>query len=154
MSIAKTAEQKAKKNARERARRAAKAGSSPKPTRAKKEPRATKGEGDDPAPRARGKEVDVTKLKPGETVKMLAATHRLQKKVEKCEDAHERAKRDAREAKAKLEKARTALRKEIDEQRFGPGELFGPGAATDHVKGDTSGEEDDDDGEGELAESA
>jgi hypothetical protein len=147
-----TPEQRRAKTEREKARRArlkAEKGesSTPKKPKANKTKKGAKGE---PELAARsGKEVDVATLKPGETVKMLGAVHKLQKRVETAEAACERAKRDHREARAKLEKARTALKKEIDEQRFGPGELYGPGADTMHVQG--AKDEDEDEGERESA---
>lgn len=149
-----TPEQRKAKTEREKARRArlkeakgsTAAPKTPKASKAKKEAATESGDAAAPA-KPRGKEVDVAKLKPGETVKMLGAVHKLQKRVEVAEAACERAKRDHREARAKLEKARTALKKEIDEQRFGPGELYGPGAETMHVQGAKDEEEDEDERE-------
>lgn len=77
---------------------------------------------------ARKKELDVSKIDEKRGKKMLAAIHELEREAERKRHLFELASQNRRAAKAELEEAEDALRKEINDQRFGAGPLFDPNA--------------------------
>lgn len=80
----------------------------------------------------KGKEIDVEKVDVARARKMLGATHRLAKKVERTAAALAVASKARRAAKASHEAAIEELERELRDQRYGPGPLYnkdGSGAA-------------------------
>lgn len=140
-----TPEQRKAKTEREKARRARlkaekEGGSS---TATPKSPKASKAKSPkgEPAAAPRGKEVDLGRVAPEKAKGMLLKVHKLEKAVEKAKGAFDKASQARRAARANLEKAQDALQREIQDQRFGPGPLFAEAGNPDV--------EEDDDGEGE-----
>lgn len=73
---------------------------------------------------SKSKEVDPDKLDPADARKRCRMIYRLEKKIETKRIAHDQSKRNTAAAKKALDGALEELRKEISEQRFGPGPLF------------------------------
>jgi hypothetical protein len=77
-------------------------------------------------------EIDVSTLKLEDAKKRCASIYKLEKAVEAKAAAHTIAKSKSKATAAALDRAEEDLRKEITEQRFGPGPLYsadGKGAA-------------------------
>lgn len=151
---------KEEKDARAKARAA---GTKPKAKSEKrshaKKPSAKKGDKGEPTLK-QAKEVDLSAIDVGKARKRLGAIYKLKKNLAKKQALFDLASRNRRAAKAELEEAQAELDREIEEQRVGPGPLFGAnpetlpktGAAADGKGGDGDADEDEDeDGEGEAA---
>lgn len=118
---------------------------SEKTTKAKK---AKPAKGDAPAKPA--KEIDVGALDVGKARKRLGAIYKLKKNLEKKQALFDLASRNRRAAKAELEEAQAELDREIEEQRVGPGPLFGANPETLPAgRGTTTDDEDEKNGEDE-----